>query len=73
MNQEMESCKTMRPVTFLNGIPYTKNEDGTWHPDFEVHRELRDRRKIERREAQRGVTIRHDDEDYIPKRIRWNK
>jgi hypothetical protein len=29
-----------------------------------------DRRKVERRKPRRGVTVRHDDKDYVPKRIR---
>lgn len=33
-------------------------------------RDWEDRRKVERREPKRGVNIRHDDENYIPKRAR---
>lgn len=29
-----------------------------------------DRRKVERRVPKRGVTIRHDDASYVPKRVR---
>jgi hypothetical protein len=37
------------------------------------NRTTADRRKIERREPKRGVNVRHDDKDYIPKRVRNSK
>ncbi len=33
-------------------------------------RKILDRRKIERRKLKRGVNVRHDDTNYVPKRIR---
>ncbi len=33
----------------------------------------RERRKIDRREPKAGVNIRHDDGDYVPKRIKLGR
>jgi len=37
---------------------------------MKANRRRADRRKKERRKPKPGVTIRHDDEKYVPKRIR---
>lgn len=39
----------------------------------EKSKRVEDRRKIDRRAPKRGVNVRHDDADYVPRRIRRAK
>ena len=44
--------------------------EAIYEAELVENRRDKDRRSIERRELKRGVNVRHDDESYVPKRVR---